>query len=155
MLLLLCCTSTLIDQIPQFVLDELRTKEPRHPHVRSLIRILNELGLLDAMATEPTKMTMLIDSEGDWVGIGLFYTVHVSPRLGSSKAKKHASRANAWIVHSKEQSVSDHYMKSKLWKKIPYGGKSTTTRPLSPPLWDYCDHCGYACRSRFAEWIKH
>lgn len=104
---------------------ELRTKEPRHPHVRSLIRILNELGLLDAMATEPTKMTMLIDSEGDWVrDWPILHTVHVSPRLGSSKAKKHASRANAWIVHSKEQSVSDHYMKSKLWKKIPYGGEN-------------------------------
>ena len=104
---------------------ELRTKEPRHPHVRSLIRILNELGLLDVMATEPTKMTMLIDSEGDWVrDWPILHTVHVSPRLGSSKAKKHASRANAWIVHSKEQSVSDHYMKSKLWKKIPYGGEN-------------------------------
>lgn len=104
---------------------ELRLKEPRHPHVRSLIRILNELGLLDAMATEPTKMTMLIDSEGDWMrDWPVLHTVHISPRLGSTTARKHAGKANAWIVHSKDQSVSQHYMKSKMWKKIPYNGEN-------------------------------
>ena len=46
---------------------DLRANEPRHPHVRSLVRILNELGLLEGMATEPTKMTLLVDSEGDWM----------------------------------------------------------------------------------------
>ena len=103
---------------------ELRRKEPRHPHVRSLVRILNELGLLDAMATEPTKMTMLIDSAGDWMREWpILHTVHVSPRLGSTQARKHAGRANAWIVHSKEQSVSKYWMKSNLWKKIPYNGE--------------------------------
>ena len=54
---------------------ELRTKEPRHPHVRSLIRILNELGLLDVMATEPTKMTMRSILKEIGSGIGLFYTL--------------------------------------------------------------------------------
>ncbi|MBJ14196.1 MAG: hypothetical protein CMB70_02360 [Euryarchaeota archaeon] len=103
---------------------ELRRSEPRHPHVRSLIRILNELGLLDAMATEPTKMTMLIDSAGDWMREWpILHTVHISPRLGSTQARKHAGRANAWIVHSKEQSVSKYWMKSNLWKKIPYNGE--------------------------------
>ena len=103
---------------------ELRRSEPRHPHVRSLTRILNELGLLDAMATEPTKMTMLIDSAGDWMREWpILHTVHISPRLGSTQARKHAGRANAWIVHSKEQSVSKYWMKSSLWKKIPYNGE--------------------------------
>ena len=103
---------------------ELRRSEPRHPHVRSLVRILNELGLLDAMATEPTKMTMLIDSAGDWMREWpILHTVHISPRLGSTQARKHAGRANAWIVHSKEQSVSKYWMKSNLWKKIPYNGE--------------------------------
>lgn len=103
---------------------ELRRSEPRHPHVRSLIRILNELGLLEAMATEPTKMTMLIDSAGDWMREWpILHTVHISPRLGSTQARKHAGRANAWIVHSKEQSVSKYWMKSNLWKKIPYNGE--------------------------------
>ena len=103
---------------------ELRRSEPRHPHVRSLIRILNELGLLDAMATEPTKMTMLIDSAGDWMREWpILHTVHISPRLGSTQARKHAGRANAWIVHSNEQSVSKYWMKSNLWKKIPYNGE--------------------------------
>ena len=103
---------------------ELRRIEPRHPHVRSLVRILNELGLLDAMATEPTKMTMLIDSAGDWMREWpILHTVHISPRLGSTQARKHAGRANAWIVHSKEQSVSKYWMKSNLWKKIPYNGE--------------------------------
>ena len=104
---------------------ELRMKEPRHPHVRSLIRILNELGLLDAMATEPTKMTMLVDSEGDWMrDWPILHTVHVSPHLGSTKSRKHAGRANAWIVHSKDQSVSKFYKKRNLWKKIPYTGEN-------------------------------
>ena len=103
---------------------ELRVKEPRHPHVRSLIRILNELGLLDAMATEPTKMTMLIDSEGDWMREWpILHTVHISPRLGSTQSRKHAARANAWIVHSQDQSVSKYFSKSNLWKKIPYNGE--------------------------------
>ena len=103
---------------------DLRVKEPRHPHVRSLIRILNELGLLDAMATEPTKMTMLIDSEGDWMREWpILHTVHISPRLGSNQSRKHAGRANAWIVHSQEQSVSKYFSKSNLWKKIPYNGE--------------------------------
>ena len=103
---------------------ELRVKEPRHPHVRSLIRILNELGLLDAMATEPTKMTMLIDSEGDWMREWpILHTVHISPRLGSTQSRKHAGRANAWIVHSQDQSVSKYFSKSNLWKKIPYNGE--------------------------------
>ncbi|MEC7113269.1 MAG: hypothetical protein VXW72_06985, partial [Candidatus Thermoplasmatota archaeon] len=103
---------------------ELRKQEPRHPHVRSLVRILNELGLLDAMATEPTKMTMLIDSAGDWMREWpILHTVHISPRLGSTQARKHAGRANAWIVHSKDQSVSKYWMKSNLWKKIPYNGE--------------------------------
>ena len=67
---------------------ELRKLEPRHPHVRSLVRILNELGLLDAMATEPTKMTMLIDSAGDWMREWpILHTVHISPRLGSTQAE--------------------------------------------------------------------
>ena len=104
---------------------ELRMKEPRHPHVRSLIRILNELGLLDAMATEPTKMTMLVDSEGDWMrDWPILHTVHVSPRLGSTAARKHAGKANVWIVHSKEQSVSKFYNRTNLWKKIPYTGEN-------------------------------
>ena len=104
---------------------ELRMKEPRHPHVRSLIRILNELGLLDAMATEPTKMTMLVDSEGDWMrDWPILHTVHVSPHLGSTKSRKHAGRANAWIVHSKDQSVSKFYKKRNLWKKIPHTGEN-------------------------------
>ena len=103
---------------------ELRVSEPRHPHVRSLVRILNELGLLDAMATEQTKMTMLIDSAGDWMrDWPVLHTVTVPPRLGSTTARKHAGRANAWIVHSKDQSVSKFYMKSNLWKKIPYNGE--------------------------------
>jgi hypothetical protein len=103
---------------------ELRKQEPRHPHVRSLARILNELGLLDAMATEPTKMTMLIDSAGDWMREWpILHTVHISPRLGSTQARKHAGQANAWIVHSKDQSVSKYWMKSNLWKKIPYNGE--------------------------------
>lgn len=103
---------------------DLRVKEPRHPHVRSLIRILNELGLLDAMATEPTKMTMLIDSEGDWMREWpILHTVHISPRLGSTQSRKHAGRANAWIVHSQNQSVSKYFSKSNLWKKIPYNGE--------------------------------
>ena len=81
---------------------ELRVSEPRHPHVRSLVRILNELGLLDAMATEQTKMTMLIDSAGDWMREWpILHTVTVPPRLGSTTARKHAGRANVWIVHSK------------------------------------------------------
>ncbi|MBM54717.1 MAG: hypothetical protein CMB36_06775 [Euryarchaeota archaeon] len=103
---------------------DLRVKEPRHPHVRSLIRILNELGLLDAMATEPTKMTMLIDSEGDWMREWpILHTVHISPRLGSTQSRRHAGRANAWIVHSQNQSVSKYFSKSNLWKKIPYNGE--------------------------------
>ena len=103
---------------------DLRVKEPRHPHVRSLIRILNELGLLDAMATEPTKMTMLIDSEGDWMREWpILHTVHISPRLGSTQSRRHAGRANAWIVHSQDQSVSKYFSKSNLWKKIPYNGE--------------------------------
>ena len=90
-----------------------------------MLRILNELGLIDAMATEPTKMTMLIDSAGDWMrDWPILHTVHVSPRLGSRNARKHAGRANAWIVHSKDQSVSNHYMKSNMWKKIPYNGEN-------------------------------
>jgi hypothetical protein len=103
---------------------DLRVKEPRHPHVRSLIRILNELGLLDAMASEPTKMTMLIDSEGDWMREWpILHTVHISPRLGSTQSRRHAGRANAWIVHSQNQSVSKYFSKSNLWKKIPYNGE--------------------------------
>ena len=103
---------------------ELRVSEPRHPHVRSLVRILNELGLLDSMATEQTKMTMLIDSAGDWMREWpILHTVTVPPRLGSTTSRKHAGRANAWIVHSKDQSVSKFYMKSNLWKKIPYNGE--------------------------------
>jgi hypothetical protein len=110
---------------------DLRVKEPRHPHVRSLIRILNELGLLDAMATEPTKMTMLIDSEGDWMREWpILHTVHISPRLGSTQARKHAGRANAWIVHSQEQSVSKYFSKSSLWKKIPYNGENQAPHGL-------------------------
>ncbi len=103
---------------------ELRISEPRHPHVRSLTRILNELGLLDSMATEPTKMTMLNDSAADWMREWpILHTVTVPPRLGSTAARKHAGRANAWIAHSKDQSVSKFYMKSNLWKKIPYDGE--------------------------------
>ncbi|MGB1897543.1 MAG: tetratricopeptide repeat protein [Candidatus Poseidoniaceae archaeon] len=110
---------------------ELRVKEPRHPHVRSLIRILNELGLLDAMATEPTKMTMLIDSEGDWMREWpILHTVHISPRLGSTQSRKHAGRANAWIVHSQDQSVSKYFSKSNLWKKIPYNGEDQAPHGL-------------------------
>ena len=110
---------------------DLRMKEPRHPHVRSLIRILNELGLLDAMATEPTKMTMLIDSEGDWMrDWPILHTVHISPRLGSTQSRKHAGRANAWIAHSKDQSVSKYFAKSNLWKKIPYNGENQTPHGL-------------------------
>ena len=103
---------------------ELRVSEPRHPHVRSLVRILNELGLLDSMATEQTKMTMLIDSATDWMrDWPILHTVTVPPRLGSTAARKHAARANAWIAHSNDQSVSKFYMKSNLWKKIPYNGE--------------------------------
>ena len=104
---------------------DLRANEPRHPHVRSLVRILNELGLLEGMATEPTKMTLLVDSEGDWMrDWPILHTVHVSPRLGSTASRKHAARANAWIVHSKEQSISDFYNRTNLWKKIPYNGEN-------------------------------
>ena len=53
----------------------------------------------------------------------ILHTVHISPRLGSTQARKHAGRANAWIVHSKDQSVSKYWMKSNLWKKIPYNGE--------------------------------
>ncbi len=104
---------------------DLRANEPRHPHVRSLVRILNELGLLEGMATEPTKMTLLVDSEGDWMrDWPILHTVHVSPRLGSTASRKHAGRANAWIVHSKEQSISKFYNRKNLWKKIPYDGEN-------------------------------
>tara|TARA_B100002052_G_scaffold283348_1_gene294202 strand:- start:2002 stop:2397 length:396 start_codon:yes stop_codon:yes gene_type:complete len=90
-----------------------------------LVRILNELGLLERMATEPTKMTLLVDSEGDWMrDWPILHTVHVSPRLGSTASRKHAARANAWIVHSKEQSISDFYNRTNLWKKIPYNGEN-------------------------------
>ena len=126
---------------------ELRMKEPRHPHVRSLIRILNELGLLDAMATEPTKMTMLVDSAGDWMrDWPILHTVHVSPRLGSTKSRKHAGRANAWIVHSKDQSVSKFWMKSQFVEKDSiHWRKPDATWASSSPLWCHYDNRWYAC----------
>ena len=100
---------------------ELRTSEPRHPHVRSLVRILHELGHIDAMGGESTGITMLIDSGGDWMkNWPLVHTVQVPPRLSGSRSLKHAVKANVWITHSPEQSVSKYYNKRSAWKRIPY-----------------------------------
>tara|TARA_Y100001978_G_scaffold111318_2_gene99295 strand:- start:13 stop:2583 length:2571 start_codon:yes stop_codon:yes gene_type:complete len=88
--------------------EDLAKSQPRHPHLRSLLRHLESIGQTVSASSEPTGIEWLRDSGLDWVNAWPHrHTVAPAPALVTKDLQKHAWRANGWIAFGDDQLFSD------------------------------------------------
>lgn len=88
--------------------EDLAKSQPRHPHLRSLLRHLESIGQTVSASSEPTGIEWLRDSGLNWVNAWPHrHTVAPAPALVTKDLQKHAWRANGWIAFGDDQLFSD------------------------------------------------
>ncbi len=84
-------------------LESLAVLQPRHPHVRTVLHRLAQMGETKSPASEPTRMEWLCDQETDWRRKWKKHNIAVPPMLDQEELKLQAWNNNAWIALLGEQ----------------------------------------------------
>ena len=79
------------------MLEKLRKKHPRDPHVRGALHQFAQLGQTRRPASEPTKLQWIFEEETDWWLRWSKHNATVPPVLDKEVLKAHAMNANAWV----------------------------------------------------------
>ena len=88
------------------MVEELAAKNPRDPHVSTVLNQFARLGYGKAPSSEPTKMVWTTEESTDWAIHWHRHNVALPPSMKTEALKLHALQANAWVGLTSEDGMA-------------------------------------------------